>query len=64
MKATENYLDKLCEDKLIVSYDDNCKDNIEYVIKFTRENLAKLDDEKLVRNFRKLNSTKQKISPQ
>ena len=48
-ESYEKYLDKLCEDKLIVSYDDNCKDNIEYVIKFTREDLAKLDDEKLVK---------------
>ena len=30
----ENILDKLVEDKNIVSYDDNCKDNIDYTIKF------------------------------
>ena len=45
----EEILDKLVDDKLIVSYDDNCKDNIDYVIKFTRADLEKLDDEKLVK---------------
>jgi len=42
-------LDKLVDDKLIVSYDDNCKDNIDYTIKFTRADLEKLDDEKLIK---------------
>ena len=45
----EELLDKLVDDKLIVSYDDNCKDNIDYTIKFTRADLEKLDDEKLVK---------------
>ena len=45
----EDILDKLVDDKLIVSYDDNCKDNIDYTIKFTRADLDKLDDEKLVK---------------
>lgn len=45
----EEILDKLVDDKLIVSYDDNCKDNIDYTIKFTRADLDKLDDEKLVK---------------
>jgi len=45
----EELLDKLVDDKLIVSYDDNCKDNIDYTIKFTRADLDKLDDEKLVK---------------
>ena len=45
----EEILDKLVDDKLIVSYDDNCKDNIDYTIKFTRSDLEKLDDEKLVK---------------
>jgi DNA gyrase/topoisomerase IV subunit A len=43
----EEHLDKLVDNKIIVSYEDNCKDNIDYTIKFTREDLAKLDDEKL-----------------
>ncbi len=43
----EEILDKLCDSKDIVSYDDNCKDNIEYIIKFTRADLEKHDDEKL-----------------
>lgn len=45
----EEILDKLVDDKLITSYDDNCKDNIDYTIKFTRSDLEKLDDEKLVK---------------
>jgi DNA topoisomerase II len=43
----EEILDKLSDDKIIVSYEDNCKDNIDYTIKFTREDLVKYDDEKL-----------------
>lgn len=45
----EEILDKLVENKDIVSYDDNCKDNIDYTIKFTRSDLEKLDDDKLIR---------------
>lgn len=45
----EELLDKLVDDKVIVSYDDNCKDNIDYTIKFTRADLEKLDDDKLVK---------------
>jgi DNA topoisomerase-2 len=45
----EDILDKLVDDKIIVSYDDNCKDNIDYTIKFTRSDLDKLDDEKLIK---------------
>lgn len=45
----EDILDKLVENKDIVSYDDNCKDNIDYTIKFTRADLEKLDDEKLIK---------------
>ena len=45
----EDILDKLVENKDIVSYDDNCKDNIDYTIKFTRSDLEKLDDEKLIK---------------
>lgn len=45
----EELLDKLVDDKVIVSYDDNCKDNIDYTIKFTRADLDKLNDEKLIK---------------
>lgn len=45
----EEILDKLVDNKDIVSYDDNCKDNIDYTIKFTRADLEKLDDDKLVK---------------
>jgi DNA topoisomerase-2 len=48
----EEILDKLVEDKVIVSYDDNCKDNIDYVIKVTRLDLEKWDDEKLIKTLK------------
>lgn len=43
----ETILDALVESKLIQSYDDNCKDTIDYTIKFTRESLAGYDEDKL-----------------
>lgn len=45
----EEILDKLVDDKIIVSYDDNCKDNIDYTIKFQRADLEKYDNEKLTK---------------
>jgi DNA topoisomerase II len=45
----ESILDDLIEKKVIVSYDDNCKDNIDYTIKFTRDQLAKYNEEKLIK---------------
>jgi DNA topoisomerase-2 len=48
----EDLLDKLCDAKEIVSYDDNCKDSIEYIIKFTRSDLEKATDEKLMKMFK------------
>ena len=45
----EDILDKLVDDKVIVTYDDNCKDNIDYTIKFTRSDLEKLDEDKLIK---------------
>ena len=45
----EDILDKLVDDKVIVTYDDNCKDNIDYTIKFTISDLEKLDEEKLIK---------------
>jgi DNA topoisomerase-2 len=56
----ENILDGLVENKLIVSYDDNCKDSIDYTIKFTRESLSKLDDEKILKLL-KLEETETEI---
>lgn len=45
----ENILDDLVDKKKIVSYDNNCKDSIDYVIKMTRESLSTTTDEELVR---------------
>jgi DNA topoisomerase-2 len=43
----ESILDELVEKKVIISYDDNSKDNIDYTIKFTRESLSKYDEDRL-----------------
>jgi DNA topoisomerase II len=40
----ELHLDKLVDENKIVSYDDNCKDSINYVIKFKRGELEKLSE--------------------
>jgi DNA topoisomerase-2 len=56
----ENILDGLVESKAIVSYEDNCKDIIDYTIKFNRENLSKLDEDKLVKLL-KLEETETEI---
>jgi DNA gyrase/topoisomerase IV subunit A len=45
----EEILDKLVDNKDIVSYDDNCKDNIDYTIKFNRVTLEGLDDTALIK---------------
>ncbi len=45
----EEILDKLVDDKEIVSYDDNCKDNIDYTIKFNRSTLSNLEDDRLIK---------------
>lgn len=45
----EDILDKLVDSKDITSYEDNCKDNIDYTIKFSRSYLSNVDDDKLVK---------------
>lgn len=45
----EEILEDLVDKKKIVSYDNNCKNSIDYTIKFTREDLAILDEEKLIK---------------
>lgn len=45
----EEHLEKLCDNKDIVSYEDNCKGNIDYTIKFTRAILSDMDDDKLIK---------------
>ncbi len=49
LEKYEEILDELQAKKKIVSYDDNCKDNIDFTIKFTRTDLEKLTDEKLIK---------------
>jgi DNA topoisomerase-2 len=43
----ENHLDDLIEKNIIVSYEDNSRDNVDYTIKFTREALSDMDETKL-----------------
>lgn len=45
----ESHLDKLVENKNIVSYDDNCKDDINYTIKITRSDMNSLTDDDIVK---------------
>lgn len=45
----EKLLDSLVEKKDIVSYDDNCKDDVNYTIKFQRAVLEKLDDAQIIK---------------
>jgi len=45
----EEILDRLIDSKQIVGYDDNCKDNINYTIKFNRNILESHDDTSLIK---------------
>jgi len=45
----EEHLDKLIENKVITSYDDNCKNNIDYTIKFNRSTLKSLSEQDLIK---------------
>ena len=56
----ESILDNLVESKIIVSYEDNCKDSIDYTLKFTRESLSQLDEDKLIKIL-KLEETETEI---
>ena len=48
----EEILDELVDKKKIVSYDNNCKNNVDYTIKFTREDLTSYDEEKILKLLR------------
>lgn len=56
----EEILDKLVSNGDITSYDDNCKDNIDYTIKFTRNDLSKISDYEL-KKLLKLEETSTEI---
>jgi len=56
----ENILDSLVDTKAIVSYEDNSRDSIDYTIKFTRESLASLNEDKLIKLL-KLEETETEI---
>jgi len=45
----DDLLDKLVDDGKISSYDNNCKDNINYTIKFTRAVLSKMKSEEIIK---------------
>lgn len=45
----EEHLDKLVATKKIVSYDDKCKDSIDYIIKMSRVDLDKASDTDLIK---------------
>jgi DNA topoisomerase-2 len=56
----ESILDTLVDSKQIVSYDDNCSDNVNYIIKLTRDVLSSLNEEKIIKIF-KLEETETEI---
>jgi len=45
----EEILDKLIDDKHIVSYDDNCKDDVNYTIKINKSQLESLTDDDIIK---------------
>lgn len=49
LRKYEEILDNLVENKIIASYDDNSKGNIDITIKFNRVDLEKYDDEKIIK---------------
>mgnify|MGYP005845971609 CR=1 FL=1 len=56
----EKILDKLIDNKKIVSYEDNCKDNVNYVIKLKRSVLGKMQDDDIIKLL-KLQETSHEI---
>ena len=48
----EALLDKLVDDKYIIGYDDNCKDNVDYTIRFGRGVLDNISDEEIIKKFK------------
>lgn len=57
----EEILDKLVDNKDIVSYDDNCKDNVDYLVKFTRIDLERLEEEDKMYKILKLEEAQTEI---
>lgn len=57
----EALLEDLIEKKIIVSYDNNCKDNVDYVIKFTKEGLSKFEDDEKLSKLLKLEESDTEI---
>lgn len=49
LEKYEQILDDLVDRKAIVSYENNCRDGIEFVIKMTRESLAGAEDQDIVK---------------
>jgi DNA topoisomerase-2 len=49
LEKYESILDDLVDKKLINSYDNNCKDNIDYTVKMSREALSTYTDEELIK---------------
>lgn len=43
----ENILEDLIEKKILVSYEDNCRDNVDYTLKFKKQDLDTYDSPKL-----------------
>ena len=57
LEKYEILLDKLVDDKLIMGYDDNCRDDINFSIRFRRGELDKLTDANILKMFKLEEST-------
>lgn len=45
----EDHLEKLLQEKEISSYEDNCKDNVNYIIKIKRSILSKMNNKQIIK---------------
>jgi DNA gyrase/topoisomerase IV subunit A len=48
----EEILDKLAEDKIIISYEDKCRDSINYIVKMSKASLESLLDKDIIKLFK------------
>ena len=48
----EEILDKLVEDKIIISYEDKCRDSINYFVKMSKNSLEVMSDKEIIKIFK------------
>lgn len=57
----EDYLDSLCDKKIIVDYDNNSSSNVNYTLKFNRATLKQLIDSQKLESVLKVNSSETEL---